>query len=389
MKRNISIDVFRGLTMFLMIWVNDFWRLKDIPKWLQHAAAGEDYLGFSDLIFPWFLFVLGMSIPFAVESRINKGEKKFEILKHIFLRAIALIIMGLFHMNFEMYNHEISILPKSIFVIISTTAFFMIWNESNKNGLNNKINPILLPIIGSIILCIMFLIYQGANNDGVTIGFGIYWWGILGLIGWVYLVASSVYLFFRKSIMVAFIMLILNIIINFVLHLNLPFKLYLITGTGSLQSFAFAGIIISLLLMDKKYSNNISSLYKKILLFGVITLVSGVLFNNYFIINKPFATLPWTLISLSSGLFLFTFLHWIVQVKNKVNWYNPIKIAGTATLTCYLIPYFYYNIIQIIGFELPYILNTGFIGLMKSVIYTFIIIGISLVINKKSINIKI
>ena len=61
MKRVVSIDVFRGITMFLMIWVNDFWTLQDIPKWLKHAASGEDYLGFSDLNFPWFLFVMGVS----------------------------------------------------------------------------------------------------------------------------------------------------------------------------------------------------------------------------------------------------------------------------------------------------------------------------------------
>ncbi len=48
MKRVSSIDVFRGVTMFLMIWVNNFWSLSAIPKWLKHAVAGEDYLGFSD-----------------------------------------------------------------------------------------------------------------------------------------------------------------------------------------------------------------------------------------------------------------------------------------------------------------------------------------------------
>ena len=375
--------------MFLMIWVNDFWRLEDIPKWLKHAGAGEDYLGFSDLIFPWFLFVLGISIPLAIDNRLNKGEIKIEILKHIFLRAFALIIMGLFHMNFETFNHEVSILPKSIFVIISTTAFFMIWNQPNKNLFKKKITPMLLPMVGTIILCTMLLIYKGMNGDGETIGFGIHWWGILGLIGWVYLVTSSIYLFFTKSIFAAFTMFTLNIIINFILHFDLPLDLYLITGTGSLQSFAFAGIIISLLLMNKKYSSNISSFYKIIFIFGISTLFFGVLANNYFIINKPLATLPWTLISLSSALFLFAFLHWIVQVKNKIRWYNPIKIAGTATLTCYLIPYYYYSLIEIIGFELPTILNTGFIGLIKSMIYTFIIIGIVLILNKRKINIII
>ena len=40
--------------MFLMLWVNDLWTLKDIPKWLKHAGPEDDYLGFSDIIFPWF-----------------------------------------------------------------------------------------------------------------------------------------------------------------------------------------------------------------------------------------------------------------------------------------------------------------------------------------------
>ena len=53
--RLASIDILRALTMVFMIWVNDFWTLIDIPKWLTHASATEDYMGFSDVIFPLFL----------------------------------------------------------------------------------------------------------------------------------------------------------------------------------------------------------------------------------------------------------------------------------------------------------------------------------------------
>ena len=64
--RLASIDVFRALTMLLMIWVNDFWSLTGVPKWLQHASATEDYMGFSDVIFPLFLFIVGLSLPLAI-----------------------------------------------------------------------------------------------------------------------------------------------------------------------------------------------------------------------------------------------------------------------------------------------------------------------------------
>ncbi|HIF84504.1 MAG TPA: DUF1624 domain-containing protein, partial [Flavobacteriaceae bacterium] len=59
--RFASIDILRAITMVLMIWVNDFWTLTNVPKWLKHANAVEDYLGFSDIIFPLFLFIVGLS----------------------------------------------------------------------------------------------------------------------------------------------------------------------------------------------------------------------------------------------------------------------------------------------------------------------------------------
>ena len=75
---------------------------------------------------------MGMSIPFSIENRIKMDQKKYDIYKHIFYRSAALLTMGLFHMNMEMYNNDLSILSKPVFVIISTTAFFMIWNNKNK-----------------------------------------------------------------------------------------------------------------------------------------------------------------------------------------------------------------------------------------------------------------
>ena len=396
MSRIISIDVFRSVTMVLMIWVNDFWTINNIPKWLKHAKTGEDYLGFSDVIFPWFLFVLGMSIPFSFENRIKQGEPIFTIWIHIVLRTIALVVMGLFHMNMEMYNHDTSYLSKPIYVIISSIAFFMIWNIY-PSKLEKKWDFIVkvIRLIGVIILIIMFLLFSGKDYEGNDIGFAIHWWGILGLIGWVYLIAASAFIFIRTSILGSFIAFFICMGLNIISSSGIPYNIFSwqsanwIPGSGGLQALAFGGIIVSLLLMQSRANRNIKNLYVSLFCFATLSLLSGFLLRNYFVINKNLGTPTWIMISLSTAIFLFIFLHWLTDVKKILSWYKYIKIAGTATLTCYLIPYFVYSLRTITGIVLPEFLRMGIIGLVKSILYSLIIISICWGLKKIKIQLKI
>jgi len=396
LNRIISIDVFRSITMVLMIWVNDFWTINNIPKWLKHAKTGEDYLGFSDVIFPWFLFVLGMSIPFSFENRIKKGEPIFTIWSHIILRTIALVVMGLFHMNMEMYNHDTSYLSKPIYVIISTIAFFMIWNiYPSKLEKKWDIASKAIRLIGVIILIIMFLLFSGKDYEGNDIGFAIHWWGILGLIGWVYLIAASAFIFIRSSIIGSFIAFFICLGLNIISSSGIPYNIFSwqsvnwIPGGGGLQALAFGGIIVSLFLMQSRVNRNIKSLYITLFCFATLSLLSGFLLRNYFVLNKNLGTPTWIMISLSSAIFLFIFIHWLTDVKKILSWYKYIKIAGTATLTCYLIPYFVYSFRTITGIVLPDFLLTGIIGLVKSILYSLMIISICWGLKKVKIQLKI
>ena len=83
-QRVAAVDVFRALTMFLMLFVNDIPGLKNIPHWLKHAEMHEDMLGFSDTIFPAFLFCMGMSVSFAIQNRYRKGDTTLQVIAHIF-----------------------------------------------------------------------------------------------------------------------------------------------------------------------------------------------------------------------------------------------------------------------------------------------------------------
>ncbi len=58
-----AIDILRALTMVLMIFVNDLWSLTGIPAWLEHVSPGADGIGLADVVFPVFLFIVGMSLP--------------------------------------------------------------------------------------------------------------------------------------------------------------------------------------------------------------------------------------------------------------------------------------------------------------------------------------
>ena len=71
--RNTSIDVFRGLTMTLMIFVNELAGVTGLPWWNYHAPARINAMTYVDMVFPAFLFIVGMTIPIALERRLQKN----------------------------------------------------------------------------------------------------------------------------------------------------------------------------------------------------------------------------------------------------------------------------------------------------------------------------
>jgi predicted acyltransferase len=87
--RLLSLDVFRGLTIAAMILVNNGSDQSYAP--LQHA----EWHGWTptDLVFPFFLFIVGVATPFSLAKR--GGVSRGELLGHIWVRALALVLLGL------------------------------------------------------------------------------------------------------------------------------------------------------------------------------------------------------------------------------------------------------------------------------------------------------
>ena len=161
--RLASIDILRAVTMVLMIWVNDFWTLTNVPKWLKHASASEDYLGFSDIIFPLFLFIVGLSIPLAIRNRIDKGQTKYSITKHIIIRSISLLLIGFFMMNNETVHGESIFIGTNYWQLLMALAIILIWTDWKKSPIKEKWHQ-SLQIFGILILIFLASIYKGGDK---------------------------------------------------------------------------------------------------------------------------------------------------------------------------------------------------------------------------------
>ena len=89
-----SIDILRGITILVMIFVNDIAGVPGTPGWMKHVPNGVDGMTFVDLVFPAFLFIVGMAMPFSIGSRLDKNADLWTTWKHILTRVIGLLVIG-------------------------------------------------------------------------------------------------------------------------------------------------------------------------------------------------------------------------------------------------------------------------------------------------------
>ena len=100
-SRLLSLDLLRGLDIGFMILVND--NADERAYWpLKHA----DWNGFTptDLVFPTFLFLVGISTVLSLSSRIAQGASKANLFFHVVRRAVMLYILGLIVNSFPLFN---------------------------------------------------------------------------------------------------------------------------------------------------------------------------------------------------------------------------------------------------------------------------------------------
>ncbi len=91
--RLASLDAFRGLTIVGMLWVNNQVASVSLGRQWGHAAWGE-FPTFTDMIFPWFLFIVGVAMPFSRAAFFGRGGKTTTFFLKALRRAVTLFLLG-------------------------------------------------------------------------------------------------------------------------------------------------------------------------------------------------------------------------------------------------------------------------------------------------------
>lgn len=388
-QRLLSIDIFRAVTMWLMIFVNDLWTLESYPHWLGHATFEEDFLGLSDVVYPAFLFIVGLSIPLAMKARKSKGDSTFAIVKHILFRSLALIVMGFFMVNLENINANLMQISKPAWMFLMALSFVLIWNRYKSKKVFNRVPSVVLQGLGLTLLAFLAFIYEGGTGSESK-SMQPYWWGILGLIGWSYLLVALVFVVSKGRLALIAVLCTFLLALNISEQLTMPVlsDIKLVVGASNHLCVAF-GVLVTLITQwyagHKKEKQ--LSVVLGILGFGLIIL--GILTRPEWGISKLRATPSWTLICSGISTLCFLLLYWIADLQGKVKWAKFIGPAGRSTLTCYLVPYFYYSLLAITAFYLPEFLRSGYIGILKSVLFGLLVIQITGLLERVNIKLKI
>lgn len=380
-ERLFSIDVFRGLTIFVMILVNDLAGIRNIPGWMKHMPADADGMTFVDVVFPAFLFIVGMAIPLAISKRLANGNSIFQLGLHILIRTFGLLILGVLMINIGRLNPQMTGLGNWTWALFIFIAAILVWNQYPKADGWKKIVFTSLKVIGIVSLLILIIIYR-SGKEGEIGWLHTSWWGILGLIGWSYLVCSLTYLLFRQNI-AAYVGMLAFFIVLYIGDKTGALKFlgvinnYISIGghIGGHASLTTAGMILSLLFMPGSPASSNKQRFTWLTGFTIFLMAGGYLLRPLYGISKIYATPSWALYCSVICVILFALLYWMVDYKKIVAWANFLKPAGANPLLAYILPDILHAVLIIFGIDLlSKYFGEGLIGITRSLILSLLML---------------
>ncbi|HTZ88960.1 MAG TPA: heparan-alpha-glucosaminide N-acetyltransferase domain-containing protein [Alloacidobacterium sp.] len=301
--RLISLDVLRGITIAFMILVNNngderyaYWPLKH-SLWNGWTPT--------DLVFPTFLFVAGVSLVFSFESRLAKGASKTSLFLHALRRSIILFALGLVVNGFPFFHWPTlriyGVLQRFAICLLIASVLYL-WDR----GAKSKIVVIILALFGYWIIMRWIPVP----------GYG--------------LPTRDIPLLDKDANWVAYIDR----------HI-FPGRLY--EGTrdpeGLLSNLpavgtALLGMLTAMWLRTKKSTH---AKFLGLLAGAIAGLVLGKIWGHWFPINKKLWTSSYVLFAAGWSLLGLSICYWLIEIKQwKRGWTFPWVVFGSNSIAVYV-----------------------------------------------------
>ena len=375
-QRIIAIDALRGLTFFVMLFVNCLAGADGVPYGLQHFAANVDGMSLADIVFPAFLFVVGTSIPFGLNHRLAIAGGMPQTLRQVAARAFGLIVIGFYMVNTEDgYNEAAMGMSIALWALFLYVAVLMVWGPFNK----------VVRTAGVLVLIALAFVYRsGADGQGWMTPA---WWGILGCIGWAYLAASLVYLAGRGRLTVLIVAAI-ACVAWFIASDRLD-------GNGVLAmhathtSIVLSGAVCVLLFFDGRRGAAGSARLKAGIVLTVVLALAAWLLHHVYPISKIGATPPWALYCAAICCGLFVLLYYVIEQRRITRWTALVQPAAANPLVTYLLPMVLVTAMRYLHLQWWPTLTHGAGAIAFSLLFAVAMLAVVAVLNRYNIKLKL
>lgn len=367
--RVASVDALRGLIILLMVFVNDLG--PGAPSWMLHIQPpNADGMTLADVVFPSFLFIVGISIPLAFEHARMVGRSKLAQFRHVLTRSASLLFLGLVELN----HHDDRTLGPRLWGLLAFVSVVLAWcTLPREPGAKRKAFLALkgLGIVGIVALLAVFrrepvstaILFRGPVEHYAWLRTE--WWGILGLIGWAYLTVATFTLILGKRRewllgMVAILMTLHLAMHHRGLFNRVEDKAWLgaakpailaleraVDGvgeyvglgdaTGSLAAISMAGCVLGMILRRDSDVSTHRARIRWTIKFIVGLLLAGFLTDTFEGINKIGATPTWCFWSAAFACTLWLLLYLLMDVALLRGWSILARPAGANPLLAYFL----------------------------------------------------
>jgi heparan-alpha-glucosaminide N-acetyltransferase len=345
--RLLSLDLLRGLVVLLMLFVNQADSVEGASDFLRHAGETADRVTLADLVLPAFLFMVGMSIPFALGSRLRR-EGPASVLRHVLARTTALVVIGVLMVNADVALPGGPLAPRWWGVLAIVSAL-LVWQAPPDNPARRRAWRVARAA-GVLLLAGLVLLYRGPAGGLVQIR--PHWWGILGTVGWAYLTAALAYLLVRgrPAALVAGVVLLnglyyLDVLVEPAWLLALRPWFGVGGLIGSQGGVALAGTALGVMAEELVRTQGspwrlaARALALALVLLAAGTLLHGIDYGGHpaFDYNKESATPPWGLVSAAITAVAWTAFFAAADGAGWRRWPPLLRIAGQNALLTYLL----------------------------------------------------